>query len=169
VEIVVERQEAAEARGARVRGVVVGGVDVFGAWDGRSARERAESWAETLAKNNAALGERTLADKAMTGLSYADGDDAVGPVAALVNWFSTGSGNMAMVAAEDGDGGAAAIVVSRDDLGEFERMREELAFGRSVDEGAAQAERGEFASDDEVEALLKVKRRLSSHPGARRA
>ncbi len=40
------------------------------------------------------------------------------------------------------------------DVEQFERMQEELAFGLAVDEGAAQAERGEFASDAEVEAVL---------------
>jgi predicted transcriptional regulator len=33
-------------------------------------------------------------------------------------------------------------------------MLDELAFGQAVDEGAAQAERGEFATDAEVEAVL---------------
>jgi prevent-host-death family protein len=37
---------------------------------------------------------------------------------------------------------------------QFERMQEALAFGQAVDEGAAQAARGEFATDAEVEAAL---------------
>ena len=48
-------------------------------------------------------------------------------------------------------GRGVAVVV---DLGEFERMREELAFGQAVDAGAAQAARGEFVSDAEVAAVL---------------
>lgn len=48
-------------------------------------------------------------------------------------------------------GRGVAVVV---DLAEFERMREELAFGRAVDAGAAQAARGAFASDEEVDAVL---------------
>jgi predicted transcriptional regulator len=40
------------------------------------------------------------------------------------------------------------------DVEQFERMQEALAFGQAVDEGAAQAERGEFATNAEVEAVL---------------
>ena len=53
-------------------------------------------------------------------------------------------------------GRGVAVVV---DLGEFERMRDEIAFGRAVDEAAAQAARGEFATDAEVEAALLGRRR----------
>lgn len=48
-------------------------------------------------------------------------------------------------------GRGVAVLV---DVEQFERMQEELAFGQAVDEGAAQAERGEFATDAEVEAVL---------------
>jgi prevent-host-death family protein len=53
-------------------------------------------------------------------------------------------------------GRGVAVVVA---LEEYERMKEELAFGRAVDEGAEQAKRGEFASEAEVEAVLNPKRR----------
>ncbi len=53
-------------------------------------------------------------------------------------------------------GRGVAVVV---DLVEFERMRDEIAFGRAVDEGAAQAARGEFATDAEVETTLLGRRR----------
>lgn len=48
-------------------------------------------------------------------------------------------------------GRGVAVLV---DLGEYERMREALAFGEAVDVGLAQARRGEFAPNAEVEALL---------------
>lgn len=48
-------------------------------------------------------------------------------------------------------GRGVAVLV---DVEQFERMQEELAFGRAVDEGAAQAECGDFASDADVEAVL---------------
>jgi prevent-host-death family protein len=48
-------------------------------------------------------------------------------------------------------GRGVAVLV---DVEQFERMQEALAFGQAVDEGAAQAERGEFATDAEVEAVL---------------
>ena len=38
-------------------------------------------------------------------------------------------------------------------------MRDELAFGRAVDEGAAHAARGEFADDAEVDGVLRGTRR----------
>jgi antitoxin YefM len=44
-------------------------------------------------------------------------------------------------------------------LEEFERMTEELAFGRAVDEGARQARRGQFASAAEVTSVLGRRRR----------
>jgi PHD/YefM family antitoxin component YafN of YafNO toxin-antitoxin module len=53
-------------------------------------------------------------------------------------------------------GRGVAVVL---DLDEFERMREELAFGRAVDAGAEQARRGEFASEAEVAAILGKKKR----------
>lgn len=53
-------------------------------------------------------------------------------------------------------GRGVAVVVALD---EFERMRAEIAFGRAVDEGAAQAQRGEFAGDTEVAAVLRPSRR----------
>ena len=53
-------------------------------------------------------------------------------------------------------GRGVAVVL---DLVEFERMRDEIAFGRAIDEGAAQAARGEFATDAEVEAALLGRRR----------
>ena len=53
-------------------------------------------------------------------------------------------------------GRGVAVVVSLD---EFERMREELAFGRAVDEGAEQARRGVFAADKDVEAALAPRKR----------
>ncbi len=53
-------------------------------------------------------------------------------------------------------GHGVAVIVALDD---FERMRAEIAFGRAVDEGAAQARRGEFASDAEVDAVLRPSRR----------
>ena len=48
-------------------------------------------------------------------------------------------------------GRGVAVVL---DLDEYERMQEELAFGRAVDEGAEQARRKEFASAAEVAAVL---------------
>lgn len=48
-------------------------------------------------------------------------------------------------------GRGVAVLV---DVGQFERGQEALAFGQAVDEGAAQAERGESATDAEVEAVL---------------
>ena len=48
-------------------------------------------------------------------------------------------------------GRGVAVLV---DVEQFERMQEELAFGQAVDEGAAQAERGEFASEAAVRAVL---------------
>jgi prevent-host-death family protein len=48
-------------------------------------------------------------------------------------------------------GRGVAVVVA---LEEFERMKEELAFGRAVDEGAEQARRKQFASTSEVAAVL---------------
>jgi prevent-host-death family protein len=53
-------------------------------------------------------------------------------------------------------GRGVAVVVG---LEEFERMREELAFGRAVDEGAEAARQKEFASDSEVAAVLGKPRR----------
>ncbi len=53
-------------------------------------------------------------------------------------------------------GRGVAVVVSLD---EFERMREELAFGRAIDEGADQARRGTFASSADVAAALGKRRR----------
>jgi prevent-host-death family protein len=52
-------------------------------------------------------------------------------------------------------GRGVAVVV---DLEEYERMMEELAFGRAVDEGAEQARRRQFASSAEVAAVLGKKR-----------
>ena len=68
-------------------------------------------------------------------------------------------------------GRGVAVLV---DLAGFERMREELAFGQAVDAGAAQAARGEFASDAEVEAVLKatphrVRAQAVKKPPARRS
>ena len=40
------------------------------------------------------------------------------------------------------------------DLVAYERMREELAFGRAVDAGAKQASRGEFATPGDVDKVL---------------
>ncbi len=48
-------------------------------------------------------------------------------------------------------GRGVAVVVALD---EFERMKEELSFGRAVDEGARQARRNQFASASEVDAVL---------------
>jgi prevent-host-death family protein len=48
-------------------------------------------------------------------------------------------------------GRGVAVVLG---LEEFERMTEELAFGRAIDEGAQQAERKEFASSSEIAAVL---------------
>lgn len=45
-------------------------------------------------------------------------------------------------------GRGVAVIV---DLDDFERMREELAFGRAIDEGAAQAAREEFADEADVD------------------
>jgi len=53
-------------------------------------------------------------------------------------------------------GRGVAVVIA---LEEFERMKEELAFGRAVDEGAEQARRGRFASAAEVAAVLGKRRR----------
>jgi prevent-host-death family protein len=53
-------------------------------------------------------------------------------------------------------GRGVAVVVALD---EYERMREELAFGRAVDEGAEQARGKQFASQAEVAAVLGKKRR----------
>jgi prevent-host-death family protein len=53
-------------------------------------------------------------------------------------------------------GRGVAVVVGLD---EFERMKEELAFGRAVDEGAEQARRKQFASTSEVAAVLGKHRR----------
>ena len=41
------------------------------------------------------------------------------------------------------------------DLEDYERMAEELEFGRAVDEGAAAAARSEFADDAEVAAAFR--------------
>ena len=53
-------------------------------------------------------------------------------------------------------GRGVAVVVS---LEEFERMREALAFGQAIDEGAEQGRGKQFASDSEVAAVLGKKRR----------
>jgi len=53
-------------------------------------------------------------------------------------------------------GRGVAVVVGLD---EFERMKEELAFGRAVDEGAEQARRKQFASTSEMAAVLGKHRR----------
>ena len=53
-------------------------------------------------------------------------------------------------------GRGVAVVVG---LEEYERMKEELEFGRAVDEGARQAKRKEFALSSEVAAVLGKKRR----------
>jgi len=53
-------------------------------------------------------------------------------------------------------GRGVAVVIA---LEEFERMKEELAFGRAVDQGAEQARRKEFASNSEVAAVLAPRRR----------
>jgi prevent-host-death family protein len=53
-------------------------------------------------------------------------------------------------------GRGVAVVVG---LEEYERMTEELAFGRAVDEGAEQARRKEFASSAEVAKVLGKRRR----------
>jgi prevent-host-death family protein len=53
-------------------------------------------------------------------------------------------------------GRGVAVVVS---LEEFERMKEELEFGRAVDEGAEQARRKQFASSSAVAAVLGKGRR----------
>jgi prevent-host-death family protein len=53
-------------------------------------------------------------------------------------------------------GRGVAVVVGLD---EFERMKEELAFGRAVDEGAEQTRRKQFASTSEVAAVLGKHRR----------
>ena len=45
------------------------------------------------------------------------------------------------------------------DLGQFEKMREEIEFGRAVDEGAEQAKRREFAASADVAAILGPRRR----------
>ena len=62
-------------------------------------------------------------------------------------------------------GRGVAVVV---ELAEFERMREEIAFGRAVDAGAAQAARGEFASDHEVDEVLSVAPAREARPAARK-
>jgi prevent-host-death family protein len=48
-------------------------------------------------------------------------------------------------------GRGVAVVLGLD---EFERMTEELEFGRAVDAGAEQAERKEFVSSAEIAAVL---------------
>jgi prevent-host-death family protein len=48
-------------------------------------------------------------------------------------------------------GRGVAVVVGLED---YERLMEELAFGRAVDEGAEQARRKDFASSAEVAAIL---------------
>jgi prevent-host-death family protein len=53
-------------------------------------------------------------------------------------------------------GRGVAVLVG---LEEYESMKEELAFGRAIDEGAEQAERKEFATAGEVAAVLGRKRR----------
>lgn len=53
-------------------------------------------------------------------------------------------------------GRGVAVVIT---LEEFERMQDELAFGRGVDEGAEQARRKQFASPSEVTAVLGKSRR----------
>jgi prevent-host-death family protein len=53
-------------------------------------------------------------------------------------------------------GRGVAVVIA---LEEFERMKDELAFGRAVDEGAEQARRGQFAPASEVAAVLGKRRR----------
>ncbi|HZX95822.1 MAG TPA: type II toxin-antitoxin system Phd/YefM family antitoxin [Myxococcales bacterium] len=53
-------------------------------------------------------------------------------------------------------GRGVAVVVG---LEEYESMKEELAFGRAIDEGAEQAKRKEFASSAEVAAVLGKPRR----------
>lgn len=50
-------------------------------------------------------------------------------------------------------GRGVAVVL---DLEQYERMADELDFGRAVDEGAAAAERGEFADDAEVQAAFRA-------------
>ena len=53
-------------------------------------------------------------------------------------------------------GRGVAVVVA---LEELERMKEELAFGRAIDDGATQARRGRFASTSDVAAVLGKRRR----------
>jgi prevent-host-death family protein len=53
-------------------------------------------------------------------------------------------------------GRVVAVVIA---LEELERMKEELAFGRAVDDAAEQAHRGDYASDSEVAAVLGKRRR----------
>jgi prevent-host-death family protein len=53
-------------------------------------------------------------------------------------------------------GRGVAVVVA---LEEFERMKEELEFGRALDAGAEQARRKQFASPAEVAAVLGKRRR----------
>ncbi|HEY2027716.1 MAG TPA: type II toxin-antitoxin system Phd/YefM family antitoxin [Myxococcales bacterium] len=53
-------------------------------------------------------------------------------------------------------GRGVAVLVGLD---EYESMKEELAFGRAVDEGAKQAQQKEFATAAEVVAALGRKRR----------
>ncbi len=48
-------------------------------------------------------------------------------------------------------GRAAAVLL---DVGEFERMQEEIDLGRALDAGAAQAAAGEFAEEVAVRATL---------------
>jgi prevent-host-death family protein len=55
-------------------------------------------------------------------------------------------------------GRGVAVVVA---LEEFERMTEELAFGRAVDEGAEQARRRQFVAPSDVDAVLGKRRRWS--------
>jgi prevent-host-death family protein len=44
------------------------------------------------------------------------------------------------------------------DLAAFERMQDELAFGRALDEGAKQAREGDFAAPSEVERILRKRK-----------
>ena len=53
-------------------------------------------------------------------------------------------------------GRGVAVLVGLD---EYESMKEELAFGRAIDEGANQAKRKEFATSAEVAAVLRPKHR----------
>lgn len=51
-------------------------------------------------------------------------------------------------------GRGVAVMV---ELAAFERMKEAAAFGAAVDEGAAEASRGDFAAPERVAALLRRK------------